>query len=78
MIDWRQKMNTISSRSADKTGNGIADAGIFQGLVDSASGETQSVRVVFANGNATSRFPCRLTPRPLGSEASLKAGSRHS
>ena len=57
MIDWRQKMNTISSRSADKTGNGIADAGIFQGLVDSASGETQSVRVVFANGERDLSLP---------------------
>lgn len=57
MVDWRQKSSVVSSRSSEKSGHGIADAGIFQGVVDSASGETQAVRVTFSNGERDLSLP---------------------
>lgn len=57
MVDWRNKASTTVARQSDKTGGGISDAGIFQGLVDSASGETQAVKVSFSNGERSVSLP---------------------
>lgn len=58
MVDWRRKTSQISARQVEKSGGNVAEiSGIFQGQVDSASGETQAVKVTFSNGQRDLSLP---------------------
>jgi len=56
MGDWRNKERAIARRSAQKSSRGAA-RGIFSGYVDTASGETQSAKLVYAGGEKSIPLP---------------------
>jgi hypothetical protein len=57
MGDWIRREKRIQDRNSRLTGNGIAAGGIFQGLIDSTSGEHQSAKLSYSGGMSNIPLP---------------------
>jgi len=58
MTDWRRTVQTTQNRSNAISGDGVvATGGIFQGVIDSSSGENQNARLVYAGGGSSIPLP---------------------
>lgn len=58
MGDWRRTERASIERQNNITGNNIqSSGGIFQGLVESSSGENQNARLVYAGGTSSIPLP---------------------
>ena len=58
MGDWRRTSRCTEDRQKDITGGGIVESGgIFQGLIDSSSGENQTARLVYHGGSTSTPLP---------------------
>lgn len=58
MGDWIRTERVSQDRYNDRTGNGVlSSGGIFQGLIESSSGENQNARLTYSGGSSSIFLP---------------------
>lgn len=58
MGDWLRTERTSTDRKSQQTGGDVVSSGgIFQGIVESTSGESQNARLVYAGGSSSMPLP---------------------
>lgn len=57
-MDWRRTDRNTTERTSQITGGGVqTSGGIFQGLIESSSGENQNAQLVYAGGSSSIPLP---------------------